>query len=278
MAAAQATCDGTQGVAPAPAQTASQLEAAHEDQRLSWIRERAAKLRTGTRVLDIGFEVPAHREVFAHCRYSFFDLRGFLASGKEGKGRNVYHVPVADGAYDVVMCSNVFEWVLRPEDALQEVLRTLTPAGLVWVAPPPFTAPADAPPRATAFLSFSWYAAVFARHGLEIGDAFAASRPFQDMAKACVEAGRRLSEVPATHERRAELESLLLSDLPTLFVNLDASTGLESRTGGVVLEARRCASTAEVAVPKSVAVEPNAEPSVRARCGLRPLRITYLIT
>jgi glycosyltransferase involved in cell wall biosynthesis/SAM-dependent methyltransferase len=276
MAAAQSTWDDTQGISPA--QTASKVEAAHEDQRLSWIRERAAKLATGTRVLDIGFEVPAHREVFSHCRYSFFDLCGFLASGKEGKGRSVYHVPVADGAYDVVMCSSVFEWVLKPEDALREVLRTLTPAGLVWVAPPLFTAPADAPPRASAALSFSWYAAVFARQGLEIGDAFAASRPFQEMSKACVEAGRRLSEVEVGPERRAELEALLLRDLPILFTNLDTNTGLESRTGGVVLEARRCTSTPEVAVEKSLASEPNAEPSVRARCGLRPLRITYLIT
>lgn len=294
-----------------PAQVARSLLAAHESRRLSWIRERAAKLGGRSRVLDIGFESSAHRELFAHCKYSFFDLRAFLGSAREKMGPNLYHVPTASGSFDVVMCTSLFEWVLHPELALREVLRTMRRSGSLWVAPPLLFPPPDAPPRAASGLGFTWYAAAFARHGLEIGDAFAAAGLFREISEACLEAGDRLSAVELAPGKRAELEGMLLRDLPLLFADLDAKMTLDSQRGGVVLQATRKipAPAAAVALdeggdaagdardpsaaldaadPYTVSdsaprhAQPEAEripePSLRARAGFRALRITYLIT
>ncbi len=284
MAAAQTTLERLACKTAPPSQTAQALSDAHESKRRSWVEERAAKLPPGARVLDIGFDEPAHRELFAHCEYSFFDLRALLESARAPGNAGQYRVPVDDERFDVVVCTSVFEWALYPETALREVTRTLKRGGLLWVAPPLRAAPRGAPPRTAPSLSFAWYAAAFAKNGLDIGDAFAADGLFGELCAACIDAGQRVAEAEPDANTRAQLESLLLHELPLVFAELEARTHLESSRAGIILEARRAAARAAAPAEAAAATaQPAAgsrppEASVRARIGKPPLRVTYLVT
>jgi len=244
---------------------------AYEKKRLSWLAERAGALRKGSRVLEVGFEVAAHREVFASTHYNFFDLRAFLANDATG-GRGQYKVPTEDEGFDVVVCSNVFEWVLYPESALRAICRTLKKGGSLWVAPPLLTGiPEEAPARSVSGRTIGWYASTFARYGLDIRNAYSSGGFFAELAATCLDAGLSIGAAPSLPAAtRTSLERLLLGELPLSFAALDAAVPTESPRASVILEAVRVRDLpdqeAELAAPRLRAQNP------------RPLRVTYLIT
>jgi glycosyltransferase involved in cell wall biosynthesis/SAM-dependent methyltransferase len=273
------TNDARDGEGAESAREAVAFLETYELKRLGWVRERAGKLAAGTRVLDVGFGAPEHREIFSHCDYSTFDLVAFLESARGGRGRNLYRIPIADASFDVVMCRGVFDWALYPEPALREIVRTMAPGGALWVAPPPLAAPAGSPPRASSGLSFAWYAAAFARQGLEIGDAFASYGLFGELCAICLDAGHRLNESTLNPDQRARLEDMLLRDLPPVFAELENNVVLDSPRAGIILEAKRSPIPIDIGdTAPAGASDARADTSVRVRLGKRPLRITYLIT
>lgn len=108
-----------------------------------WIAEQAATVRRGTRVLDVGAGSAPYRTLFAGCDYKTQDF-GQLKHEQLRNGRytpidfvsEAGTIPVADGSFEVILCTEVLEHVSKPIDVVREFGRILAPGGrLILTAP-----------------------------------------------------------------------------------------------------------------------------------------------
>ena len=123
--------------------TASPLFAFNQVNRDRWVAEQAACLPAGARVLDMGAGSCPYRSLFAHCRYETQDFAGLLDNqlryggyGKIDYRCDIASVPVADGEFDAILCTEVLEHVREPIKVVQEMARILKPGGRVMLTAP----------------------------------------------------------------------------------------------------------------------------------------------
>jgi SAM-dependent methyltransferase len=111
--------------------------------RDAWIARQASSVRAGSRVLDVGAGSCVYRPLFSHCEYKTQDsaaLNGNLCR-TGGYGEIDYvgdatSIPVPDGAFDTVLCTEVLEHVPDPVAVIHELARILKPDGkLILTAP-----------------------------------------------------------------------------------------------------------------------------------------------
>ena len=121
----------------------SELFSYNQVRRDRWIARQAAALPAGARVIDIGAGSCPYRAHFAHCSYVTQD---FVALREEQLRYSKYgqidyvcdaaSVPVPDGSFDAILCSEVLEHYPAPIDLLREFARLLAPGGtLILTAP-----------------------------------------------------------------------------------------------------------------------------------------------
>lgn len=123
--------------------SSSDLFAFNLRNRDRWIAERAALLAAGTRVLDVGAGSAPYRQLFAHCQYKtqdFSQLRddqlrygGYAPIDFVSDARSI---PVPDGSFDAIVCTEVLEHVPEPIAVVREFGRIVAPGGhLILTAP-----------------------------------------------------------------------------------------------------------------------------------------------
>jgi SAM-dependent methyltransferase len=108
-----------------------------------WIAGQAARVPAGSKVLDVGAGSAPYRALFAHCDYKtqdFAQLRddqlrsGGYASIDIVSEANA--IPVPDGSFDAVICTEVLEHVPEPIAVVREFGRIVAPGGrLILTAP-----------------------------------------------------------------------------------------------------------------------------------------------
>ena len=122
---------------------ASPLFAFNPVNRDRWVARQAARLPAGARVLDMGAGSCPYRALFAHCLYETQDFTGLdddqLRDGSYGRidyRCDIASVPVADAAFDAILCTEVLEHVREPIKAVQEMARILKPGGRLLLTAP----------------------------------------------------------------------------------------------------------------------------------------------
>jgi SAM-dependent methyltransferase len=108
-----------------------------------WIASQAAQLPAGTKVLDVGAGSCPYREMFAHCDYRTQDLTPLRADQlrQGGYGHIDYvsdlaAIPVPDGCFGAVLCTEALEHHPEPIKVVNELARVLEPGGkLILTAP-----------------------------------------------------------------------------------------------------------------------------------------------
>lgn len=104
-----------------------------------WVEEAASRAAPGAWVLDAGAGEGRFRSVFGRCRYIALDAGvgddTWDYSGLDVQGR-LERLPLADGAVDVVIHTQVLEHVARPEEVLFELSRVLRPGGALYLTAP----------------------------------------------------------------------------------------------------------------------------------------------
>lgn len=116
--------------------------------RDKWVTRVAKQLDAGTRVLDLGAGSCRYRPLFAHCQYETQDFSRFVG-GDSGLMRysgwsyghidyvsDATQVPVADGRFGAVLCTEVLEHVPNPIEVLEEIGRILKRGGKALISSP----------------------------------------------------------------------------------------------------------------------------------------------
>ena len=97
-----------------------------------WLREQAAELapRAPLRVLDVGCGVKPYYPFFASIVDDYVGVDVVENPAAELRGP-VEALPVGDGAFDVVLCTQVLEHCDDPAQAVRELRRVTAPGGRV---------------------------------------------------------------------------------------------------------------------------------------------------
>lgn len=102
-------------------------------------RVTSASLPEGARVLDAGAGEGPYRALFGHTRYvALDDRRGdrrWDYGGLDAVG-DLLRMPVRDGAFDAVLCTETLEHLTDPGPFLAEVARVLRPGGRLHLTAP----------------------------------------------------------------------------------------------------------------------------------------------
>jgi SAM-dependent methyltransferase len=105
----------------------------------SSVRDFAASLPSGAKVLDIGCGHRPYESYFAHCEYIGIDV---TTSGRSAadKRAHVYFngidVPFDDAQVDAVLCTEVLEHAIEPAQLVSEIRRVLRPGGRALITVP----------------------------------------------------------------------------------------------------------------------------------------------
>jgi SAM-dependent methyltransferase len=108
--------------------------------RHRFVADVAKGLAPGARVLDAGAGPCRYRPLFSHCDYKAQDFGRYEGSehryGELDYVGDITAVPAPDGSFDLILCTEVFEHLPRPDLALIEFARLLRSGGeLVLTAP-----------------------------------------------------------------------------------------------------------------------------------------------
>ena len=110
------------------------------ERRREWVAGQAARTPSGARVLDVGAGIGQYRPLFEHCDYRAHDFG--LEPATAGHyttldfQSDIAAIPVPDGSFDVVLCTEVLEHVPEPIAALREMARILKPGGRLLITAP----------------------------------------------------------------------------------------------------------------------------------------------
>jgi ubiquinone/menaquinone biosynthesis C-methylase UbiE len=113
-------------------------------ERDRWIEQQAASVPSGATVLDMGAGSAPYRHLFQHCTYHTQDFAKLLPEQLRGKTGyqpltyecDITKIPVEDGFYDAILCTEVIEHVPEPIKVLQEMRRILKPGGRIIMTAP----------------------------------------------------------------------------------------------------------------------------------------------
>ena len=99
----------------------------------------AKSLPTGSSILDAGAGESVYKKFFSHCDYKAIDLA-------VGESRwnyanldyvgSLHEMPIEDGKFDAVLCTQVLEHLEWPRESVKEMYRVLKPGGKLYMTVP----------------------------------------------------------------------------------------------------------------------------------------------
>jgi SAM-dependent methyltransferase len=105
---------------------------------LEFVAAAARAIPEGARVLDAGAGDAPYSELFAHTELRTSDWSNSPHEG--GRSADIvaplHSLPVPDGSFDAVLCTQVLEHVPDPAVVLSELCRVLVPGGSLWLSVP----------------------------------------------------------------------------------------------------------------------------------------------
>ena len=117
--------------------------------RDKWVESQLQAIPAGQRILDAGAGQCKYKSLCSHLNYTSQDFNQYTGKG-DGHGfqtetwdtsqidivSDIVNIPRPDSSFDVILCTEVFEHIFRPEAAVREFSRLLVPGGkLILTAP-----------------------------------------------------------------------------------------------------------------------------------------------
>ncbi|MES2796049.1 MAG: class I SAM-dependent methyltransferase [Bacteroidota bacterium] len=121
----------------------------NEITRVNWLEETLKKIPKGSTILDAGAGEQQFKKFCAHLEYVSQDFAQYIPDntnaglqmeiwnyGKLDIISDIASIPVENGSFDAIMCTEVFEHIINPIEAITEFSRILKKEGyLVLTAP-----------------------------------------------------------------------------------------------------------------------------------------------
>jgi SAM-dependent methyltransferase len=107
----------------------------------------AKQIMPNSKILDLGAGRCPYKPLFAHCDYKTQDFTAYKGTA-DGLLKDSWEygtidyvcdataIPVADGTFDVILCTEVLEHVPEPILVLKEISRLLKPGGYAFITAP----------------------------------------------------------------------------------------------------------------------------------------------
>jgi len=121
----------------------------NEATRVNWIKTTLEKIPGGGRILDAGAGEQQFRKYCSHLNYVSQDFAAYdpkelnsgIQMGSWDYGNlditsDIALIPQPDSSFDAVMCTEVFEHIINPREAVREFARLLKPGGYLLLTAP----------------------------------------------------------------------------------------------------------------------------------------------
>ena len=215
--------------------------------RDAWVAQMAASLQPGSRVLDAGAGECRYRKLFSHCEYRTQDFAryrgtttGVLADswsyGQLDYACDITSIPVDDGYFDAVLCTEVLEHVPQPAAALNELSRVLAQQGRLFLTAPLGSGLHQQPFHFYGGYTPHFYTKFLPECGLQIREVRPIGGLLRNVAQETYRAGRVLGE-KAPHTLSVLARFILTDWLPRYLAQLDATVPVEEFTVGYLVDA-----------------------------------------
>ncbi|MBT3268775.1 class I SAM-dependent methyltransferase [Candidatus Poribacteria bacterium] len=168
--------------------------------RDQWIRAVAAALPATATVLDVGAGETPYRDDFSHCQYKTQDFAQY-DSASDPSAQNPWKygdidyvcdltdIPVPDGSFDVVICTEVLEHVPEPIRAIAELSRILADGGRLYLSAPMRSAVHQAPHHYYGGFTPYFYQEFLPRYGFTLDSIVAPGGLFKGFQEECFRVG-----------------------------------------------------------------------------------------
>ncbi|MBI2966757.1 MAG: methyltransferase domain-containing protein [Bacteroidetes bacterium] len=121
----------------------------NESTRIAWLENTLKKIPQGLRILDAGAGEQQFKKLCTHLNYVSQDFAQYkpeelpegLQMDKWDYGAldivsDIASIPEADSSFDAIMCTEVFEHIINPIDAVREFSRLLKKNGYIIITAP----------------------------------------------------------------------------------------------------------------------------------------------
>lgn len=200
--------------------------ASNESSRQTWLRHQLEKLPRGGVLLDAGAGELKNKKYCSHLIYISQDICEYEGSGdgaalqtkswdtsKIDIVSDITDMPIEDGHFDAVLCSEVLEHVPDPVSALAELTRVLRPGGTLIITAPFCSLTHFAPYHyATGFNKY-WYEYHLKNFGFDQIQIHPNGNYFEYLAQEL----RRLGSVSTRYSRRKHLLNMIMI-IPVLWM------------------------------------------------------------
>jgi len=206
-----------------------------------WVREKAAAVAPGLRVLDVGAGTCPYRALFSHCEYRTHDFKKYKGVklgntteyGTIDYESEITKIPVPDQSFDVVLCTEVLEHVPEPLEAVREMMRILKPGGCLLLTAPLGSGLHQLPFHFYGGYTPEWYRYAAQKFGFEINEISPNGGYFKLLAQECGRLAWTMEDHCNLHGPNVELIRKLFGEwLPRYLFGLEQQKCVEQFTVG----------------------------------------------
>lgn len=141
-------------------------------ERKRFIKAFAESIPVGEKVLDAGAGTCKYKNLFTHAEYKAQDFGAYEGKehvyGKLDYISDITAIPVADGSFNYLMCTEVLEHLPRPDLAIKEFARILPAGGEMILTAPLGSGIHMAPYHFYGGFTPYWYQHFLPKYGFEI--------------------------------------------------------------------------------------------------------------
>lgn len=216
--------------------------------RDEWVAQKAASLPAGARVLDAGAGQCQYKHLFAHTNYQSQDFAQYGGT-EQGPLQETWNyapldyvcditqIPVDEGTFDAVICTEVLEHVPDPISAVKELCRVTREGGRLFISAPLGSGIHQEPYHFFGGFSPYFYQKYLAEFGFDVVEIKPLGGLLRHVAQEVHRAARTMEADSGvmTRERRY----VMMDWLPRLLSEMDDKHFVEQFTVGYLVEARK---------------------------------------
>lgn len=216
--------------------------------RDEWVARKAAELPAGVRVLDAGAGQCQYKPLFAHTNYQAQDFAqyGGTDQGPLQEAWNyapldyvcdIARIPVDDGTFDAVICTEVLEHVPDPIAAVKELCRVTREGGRLFISAPLGSGIHQEPYHFFGGFSPYFYQKYLAEFGFDVVEIKPLGGLLRHVAQEVHRAARTMEADSGV--MTLERQYVMMDWLPRLLSEMDDKHFVEQFTVGYLVEAHK---------------------------------------